>query len=235
MPRSIAREIPGVSVSGTLETRQVYTPLFDVADVSSYFYNFGESATAMTPTSTYANNWGELVINAVGPLTVVNVATADFTSAWGVRVVGGGAVVVNVGGSSVSFASKTWTYQNGASNASTLLNMSQATTLTISGGHNVNILAANAATQFSSGTVTGNMIVGSLAGIGTVNWNSEGGFSGADYVPAPGGLAIFAVRIHRCSEAACSRECRQDDRFVSLPVPSPKLSTSHPMRSSSDM
>jgi len=117
----------GVSVSGTLETGQVYTPLFDVADVSSYFYNFGASAAAMTPTSTYANNWGELVINAVGPLTVVNVATADFTSAWGVRVVGGGAVVVNVGGSSVSFASKTWTYQNGASNASTLLNMSQAT------------------------------------------------------------------------------------------------------------
>lgn len=183
----------GISVSGTLATGQAYKPMVDVADAADYFHNFGASAAAMKATTSYANNWGELVINAVGPLTVVNVATADFTNAWGVRVVGGGAVVVNVGGTSVSFASKTWTYQNGASNASTILNLNEATTLSISGGNSVNILAANAATTFSSGTINGNLIVGSLMGSGSVNWNSEGGFSGADYVPAPGGMAIFAV------------------------------------------
>lgn len=182
-----------VSVTGSLAEGQKYEPLVDLADASAYFQNFGASAAGMAATANYVNNWGELVITASGPLTVVNVGTTDFVNAWGVRVVGSGPVVVNVGGTSLSIASKTWTYQNGAAGVSTLLNLHQATALTLSGGHNVNILAANATTVFSSGSVTGNLVVGALTGAGSVNWNSDGGFSGAQYVPSPGGFAIFAV------------------------------------------
>jgi len=181
-----------LTVNGSLNTGQAYTAALDLAAASTYFQSAGSYAAGLAPTGSYVNQWGELIINASGPLSVVNVNTSDFLNAWGIRVVGAGAVVVNVAGTSLNFASKTWNYQAGASAASTLLNLNQATTVNMSGGHNVNILAANAATSFSSGVVTGNLIVGSLMGGGQVNWNSDGGFSGAAMIPAPGGAIVLA-------------------------------------------
>ncbi|MBS0187421.1 MAG: choice-of-anchor A family protein [Planctomycetes bacterium] len=181
-----------VTVSGTLATGQAYASAVDLVAASSYFQNAGAYAAGLAPTASYVNNWGELVINTSGPFTVVNLNATDFVNAWGIRVVGGGAVVVNVGGTALNFASKTWNYQGGASAASTLLNLNQALSVNMSGGHNVNILAANAAMTFGSGVVTGNLIVGSLAGGGQVNWNPDGGFTGATYIPTPGGAIALA-------------------------------------------
>jgi len=181
-----------LTVNGSLNTGQAYSAALDLAGVSSYFQNAGSFAASMTPTGSYTNQWGELIINAGNPLNVINVSASDFTNAWGIRVVGTGAVIVNVAGSSLDFASKTWNYQNGASSVSTLLNLNEASTVRMSGGHNVNILAANAATNFSSGVVTGNLIVGSLMGSGQVNWNEQGGFSGGALIPAPAGAFILA-------------------------------------------
>lgn len=181
-----------LTVNGSLNTGQAYAAALDLAAVSSYFQSTGAYAANLNPTGNYTNQWGELIINANGPLSVVNISTSDFINAWGIRVVGAGTVVVNVAGSSLEFASKTWNYQNGASSASTLLNLNQATSVRMSGGHNVNILAANADTNFSSGQVTGNLIVGSLTGGGQVNWNADGGFSGAALIPAPAGAFILA-------------------------------------------
>lgn len=181
-----------LTVNGSLNTGQAYSAALDLAGVSSYFQNSGAFAAAMTPTGSYTNQWGELIINASGPLSVINVSQQDFTDAWGIRVVGTGAVLVNVDGTSLNFASKTWNYQNGASSVSTLLNFNEASSIRMSGGHNVNILAANAATTFSSGVVTGNLIVGSLMGGGQVNWNEGGGFSGGALIPAPAGAFILA-------------------------------------------
>jgi len=181
-----------LTVNGALNTGQAYTAALNLAAASSYFQSAGSYAAGLTPTASYTNQWGELIVNASGPLTVVNLNTSDFVNAWGIRVVGTGPVVLNVGGTSLSFASKTWNYQGGASAVGTLLNLNQATTINMSGGHNVNILAANAATTFSSGVVTGNLIVGSLMGSGQVNWNSDGGFSGSAMIPAPGGAIALA-------------------------------------------
>ncbi|MBX3387902.1 MAG: choice-of-anchor A family protein [Phycisphaeraceae bacterium] len=181
-----------LTVNGSLSTGQAYAAALNLADASTYFHNAGNYAAGLASTTSYVNQWGELIINASGPLTVVNVNSSDFINAWGIRVVGSGPVVVNVGGTSLNFASKTWNYQNGASAVSTLLNLNQATSISMSGGHNVNILAANAATSFSSGVLTGNLIVGSLTGSGQVNWNEAGGFSGSAMIPAPGGAIVLA-------------------------------------------
>ncbi|MBX3379929.1 MAG: choice-of-anchor A family protein [Phycisphaeraceae bacterium] len=181
-----------LTVNGSLNTGQAYAAALNLVAVSSYFQNAGNYAASLAPTGSYVNQWGELIINASGPLSVVNVNTSDFINAWGIRVVGNGAVVINVAGTNLNFASKTWNYQNGASSVSTLLNLNDATTINMSGGHNVNILAANANTSFSSGVVTGNLIVGSLMGSGQVNWNDLGGFSGTALIPAPGAAFVIA-------------------------------------------
>ena len=176
-----------LTVTGSVNTGQAYAAALNLTAASSYFQNIGNAAAALLPTASYLNQWGELVLNASGPLSVFSVNQTDFTNAWGIRVVGNGAVVINVRGASLNFGSKTWTYQNGASAVTTLLNLNEANAITMSGGHNVNILAANAATTFSSGVVTGNLIVGSLMGGGQLNWNPGGGFSGAALIPSPGG------------------------------------------------
>lgn len=194
---------PVVTVLGGLSENAAYTPTVNVFDVSSEFLSISDYAASLATTTTATNLWGELQITASGPLTVVDIAAADLASAWGVKVSGTGTVVINLLGSSVSFGSKTWTYADGASGSSTLLNLNEATTFNLSGGeHKLSILAPNAATHFSSGLVTGNLIVGSLTGGGQVNWNPSGGFSGQ--IPAPGttvlalaGMGLMASRRRR--------------------------------------
>ncbi len=194
---------PVVTVLGSLTESAPYTPTINVFDVSNEFLSISNYAASLATTTTATNLWGELQIAASGPLTVVDIAAADFASAWGIKVSGAGTVVINLIGDSISFGSKTWNYADGATGSSTLLNLNEATTFNLSGGeHKVSILAPNAATHFSSGLVTGNLIVGSLTGSGQVNWNPSGGFNGQ--VPAPGtaalamiGMGIMASRRRR--------------------------------------
>lgn len=194
---------PILTVNGALNESAPFSPTIDLFDVSAEFLTISNSAANLAPTTTASNVFGQLIVNASGPLTVVDIAAADLTSIWGVKVVGGGTAVLNVIGSSVSFGSLTWTYEGGASSATTLLNLNEATTFNLSGGeHKVAILAPNAATHFSSGLVTGNLVVGSLTGSGQVNWNPGGGFQGD--VPAPGtavlalaGAGLMAARRRR--------------------------------------
>ncbi|QYK48145.1 MAG: choice-of-anchor A family protein [Phycisphaeraceae bacterium] len=194
---------PAVTVLGTLSENAPYTPTINVFDVSDQFLSISNYAASLAPSATATNLWGELQITASGPLTVVDIAAADLASAWGIKISGAGTVVINLLGETVSFGSKTWTYADGASGSSTLLNLNEATTFNLSGGdHKVSILAPNAATHFSSGLVTGNLIVGSLTGGGQVNWNPSGGFNGE--IPAPGtavlalaGMGLMATRRRR--------------------------------------
>lgn len=194
---------PILTVNGALNESAPFNVTLDVNTVSAQFLGISNYAANLAPTTAATNTFGQLIVNASGPLTVVDIAAADLTSIWGVKVVGGGTVVLNVTGTSVSFGSLTWTYEGGASSAMTLLNLNEATTFNLSGGeHKVAILAPNAATHFSSGLVTGNLVVGSLTGSGQVNWNGGGGFQGD--VPAPGtavlalaGAGLMAARRRR--------------------------------------
>ncbi|MFZ4576383.1 MAG: collagen-binding domain-containing protein, partial [Phycisphaerales bacterium] len=188
-----------LTINGSLTQNASFSSTVDLNAVSAYFASVGTYAASLPATTSYTNNFGELIVSASGPLTVVNFSTGDFSAAWGVRIVGAGAVICNVGGSSITLSSKTWTYTNGAASTDTLLNMNQATTLNLSGGNTVNMLAANAATHFSSGLVTGNLIVGSLTGSGQVNWPQFGGFNRSESVPAPGVAATVALAALGCT------------------------------------
>lgn len=183
---------PAVTVNGTLTQNAPFSPTIDLTDVSNQFLTLSNYAAGLSPTTTAASQWGEILITANDPITVVELAAADLAAAWGVKISGAGTVIINLLGETVTFASKTWTYADGASSSTTLLNLNEATTFNLSGGeHALAILAPNAATHFSSGLVTGNLVVGSLTGGGQVNWNPNGGFTGL--IPAPGTAALACL------------------------------------------
>ncbi|CAN5750319.1 hypothetical protein BH11PLA1_BH11PLA1_07770 [soil metagenome] len=181
-----------LNVNGGLTTGAAFVPTVDLAAVSSYFLAASNNAAAMAPTTGYVNNFGNLLINASGPLTVVHVSQADYTAAFGVQITGAGPVVINVAGTNLNLGFHTFNYLGGASAQSTLVNFNQATAITFTSGGVLNTLAPNAAVNFTSGVFTGNLIVGSLVGSGQVNWG--GSFSGGDLlVPAPGAFAGLAA------------------------------------------
>lgn len=183
-----------LTINGSVSTNQPFSPTVNLTAASSYFLNVSNTAAGLAANATPTNNFGELIINTAGPLTVVNISNALFSSAYGVTIRGGGAVVINLLGSNITMASKTWQYQNGASNTTTLLNLNQATSFNLSGGNTVNILAPNAATNYSSGVVIGNLIVGSLTGSGQVNWAGGGGFAPPPVlIPAPAAAGALAA------------------------------------------
>ena len=131
-----------LTVSGSLLENQAFVPTVDLNAVSSYFAGVGNFAANHAPTSVFSMNYSQMVINANGPLTVVNLTSANLAGVWGINVVGSGAVVINLAGSNVSLGGLTWSYTGGASSKTTLLNINQASTLNLTGSNNVNILAA---------------------------------------------------------------------------------------------
>ena len=180
-----------LTVTGSVNENQPFSPTVNLGAVSSYFANVGSYAASHAPTTNFSMNFSQMVINASGPLTVVNITAANLAGVWGIHVVGGGTVVVNLAGTNLSLNGLVWSYAGGSSAQKTLLNMNEATSISMSGSNEVNMLAANAAVHFSSGLVTGNLIVGSLTGSGQVNWN--GGFEGGSDVPSAGGVSVLAL------------------------------------------
>lgn len=180
-----------LTVTGSVDENQSFSPSVNLGAVSSYFAGVGSYAAGLAPTTSHTMNFSQMVINASGPLTVVNITAADLAGVWGIHVNGGGTVVVNLLGSNLSLTGLVWSYGGGSTSQNTLLNMNQATSISMSGTNHVNILAANADVSFSSGLVIGNLIVGSLNGSGQVNWN--GGFEGGSSIPSTGGAALMAM------------------------------------------
>ena len=182
-----------VSVSGSTWTNQTITVPVDLSAAASYFAAFSAHAASLAPTGTYTNQWGNLLINAADPVTVVEIAQGDFAGAWGISISGPGAVILNVAGDALSFGSKTWSYAGGASANQTVLNFAEASSVVMTGSHTVNMVAPNADTTFSSGTITGNLIVGSLMGSGSAAWNGGFQMSASFDVPAPGAAGVIAI------------------------------------------
>lgn len=181
-----------VSVSGALSTKQTVDAPVDLKAAKSYFLALSESVREKAPTTMYSNQWGNLVIKASEPVSYVDISKSDFQGAWGVSISGSGTVVVNVIGDGFSFGSKTWTYSDGASAGTTLLNFADATSITMSGSQTVNLLAPKAAMSFSGGTITGNLIVGSLVGSGSAAWN--GGFQASETISEAKQRKVRVVR-----------------------------------------
>jgi choice-of-anchor A domain-containing protein len=185
---------PGsLTVAGTLTQNAGFVATVNLADVSAYFLAQSNAAAALANTAVATLSFGAYTVNTVPGVNVVTLSATDLLNAHTFNVNGPGTLIINVTGTSVSLDSTTWNYGGGASVRTTLLNYNQATAFSLTSGNVVNILAPNAATNFLSGNVNGNLIVGSLLGGsnsgGQVNWT--GGFNGT--IPAPSVAGVLAL------------------------------------------
>ncbi|MBL7219323.1 MAG: choice-of-anchor A family protein [Phycisphaerae bacterium] len=158
-----------------------YSPMVDHAAMSEFFRATSDSIGAMSATTVATNSWGMLRINAQGGDNVVTLDAAVLRNAWGLSITGpaDAVVYVNVLNETVALDWTGWEYRGGISAGDVLLNMPNATRLTLSSANAVNILAPDAETYFGAGLIEGVLVVGGLQGGGQVNL---GGF---DHAPVP--------------------------------------------------
>ncbi len=162
-----------VSISGSLTEGQPYAPSADLGAMGAMFVQTSATAAALPPTTAASDHWGELVIELVSGVNVVEIDADELLDAWGVTFDGPADAwaVVNVAGEAAALDGMVWAYAGDMESTRVLLNYFEATSLLITGGdHHVNILAPFAATEFPSGLVTGKLVVASLVGGGQVNW-----------------------------------------------------------------
>ena len=178
-------------MSGSLLENQAFVPTVDLNAVSSYFAGVGNFAANHAPTSVFSMNYSQMVINANGPLTVVNLTSANLAGVWGINVVGSGAVVINLAGSNVSLGGLHMELTRAALRKTTLLNINQASTLNLTGSNNVNI-PRQRGDQFRVRPCHRQPLSWARSrGAVQVNW--DGGFEGGASIPSAGGVGLMAA------------------------------------------
>ncbi len=171
-----------VTVTGSVSEGASFTSSLNFAGINSFLTSYSANINGQADTGSYTNSYGELIINAASGDNYITIDGSTLNSAWGVTINGAAdsVVYINVDGTVVSLDSTNWVY-NGLDSGDVLLNFGDATTLALTGGNTVNMLAPLADTNFAYGLVTGNLIVGNLTGGGQVNL---GGFE-HNVVPEP--------------------------------------------------
>ena len=161
-----------LTVAGTISEGAAFTPTLDLYVLGAYMEAFSSVTSHKAATATVSESYGELRIDAVSGMNVVEIDGQDLDDAWGVTIDGpaDASVYINVPDTTVAFDSLVWNYTGGVSGENALLNLYAATELDLSGGdHWINILAPLAVVNFSSGLVTGNLVALELYGCGQVN------------------------------------------------------------------
>ena len=161
-----------ISYGGTLSEGAAFAPTLDLYVLGVYMETFSSVAGHKAATTTAGESYGEITINAVSGMNVVEIDAQDLDDAWGVTIDGpaDASVYINVTGTEVTLDSLVWNYTGGVLADNTLLNYFEATEFDLSGGnHAVNILAPLAVVNFSSGLITGNLVALELYGCGQVN------------------------------------------------------------------
>lgn len=160
-----------VAVHGETASGAAFEPVVDHAVLSSFFRQTSADIGALAATGGVTNQWGNLVFTGTSGTNVAWVDAATLKSAWGFTIIApdDATVYVNVTGDDVELDWTGWNYLGGVRAENVLLNMPEATGLTLRSTNAVNLLAPWAETDFASGLLVGSLIVGDLQGGGQVN------------------------------------------------------------------
>ncbi len=185
------------TVTGTSSSSTSFGSIVNYDSLNNYFLSTSRAIAAMDTTSVLTNQWGGINLTASSGITVVSLSANELKNAWGFNITApdDATIYINVTGETASLDSTDWVYTGGVSSSNVLLNYLDATTLNLSGGNTVNILAPYANTNFSYGVLTGTFIVGNLLGGGQVN---VGHFQNADFTqgyPIPEPASVLMVSI----------------------------------------
>lgn len=198
-----------MTVYGQKNSGVPYSPYVNLGAVSSYFQTFSSGIAQQSQyVKVFNNYYGALQADLFSGINVINLDYSYLNNAHTFNVNGPADAIfyINVTGTDAVLNSTTWKYTGGILPSDILLNYYEAESLYLSGGNYVNILAPFADTTFSSGLITGNLIVGDLDGKGQVNLGHfDHGTPMAEPVPEPstllltgiGALSFFLIRKKR--------------------------------------
>jgi len=176
-----------------------YTPSVDHQALVDYFIGFSDSMAGMASSGAITNSFNALSVTATAGINVFNINASALKNAYQFTVNGpkDAVVYVNILGNGPADLDYTnWLYQGGITTGDVLLNYGrQISALSLSSSNNVNILAPFATTEFSSGLVTGNLIVGDLSGSGQVNLGHFDHGRTTEPVPEPATILLLGTGI----------------------------------------
>jgi choice-of-anchor A domain-containing protein len=161
----------GALAAGVVHTQS--TGGLDFAAAQTRLAALSAQYGALAANGTLSNQGGALTFTGTdAALNVFSVSASTLATGWQIRVAvpATSAAVINVTGSSASMTNTSFSGTAGPSQ--TLLNFTQATTLTLSGiGLEGSVLAPLATVKFDNGTLKGQLFASSMQGTGQVNLN----------------------------------------------------------------
>jgi len=152
-------------ITGTQNPWASYTPQLDFTIVSDYFQTFSTTTGALANTTVTTDSYGALSTSVVSGDNVTSIDAATLLNAYRHTVTGpcDAVLYINVTGSTTPTIDNTdWIYSGGIDRSHVLLNFPNASTLTLSNGNQVNMLAPYTTVTALGGWVQGNLIVGNM-------------------------------------------------------------------------
>lgn len=156
----------------------------NLPQLGNYFRSLSTQAGLQAPDLKYDNSWDKITIAVPsGGVHYAEIPAAELKQAHSITISGPAAavVIINVPGDAAELDSLTWKWEGGISQDRVIVNYPHARTLQLSSGdHRTALLAPFADVTFSSGLVTGHLVVNNLLGGGQVNDDFQ--FTGGDLI-----------------------------------------------------
>lgn len=193
----------GLTISGTVTKNQPFTNPLNTTTVNSYFQNASKFWAGLSPTASWTNVYGQIVVSSLqAGRNIVNLTLANLNSAWGIQLSGpsNAFVVFNITDTTGTLNAPVLNLSGGMTSSNVLFNLPNSTSLVLSGGTYASVLAPVSSISFPSGIIQGNLIANTLSGGGSIQAGSFTGFAAdqsnfAVVAPEPHTYLILATLL----------------------------------------
>lgn len=165
----------GLSIIGTVSQNQAFTSPVNYTTVSNYFQQASTFWAGLPATSTWTNVYGQIVVsNLQAGRNIVNLALADISTAYGIKLTGpaNAFVVFNVTDATGNLETVTYNFSGGVNMGDVLFNLPNSTSLSMAGGTYASVLAPSATVTYNNGMLQGNLVANNLLGSGSFSHGS---------------------------------------------------------------